>query len=60
MNLLGIYHMASEKYIQNYLDEIVDKLNRRYFGDRLFERLIIAAIHPYVKHSELSYYLIPH
>jgi hypothetical protein len=51
-NLLGIYHMVSEKYIQNYLDEFVYKLNRRYFGEKLFDRLIIAAIYPYVQHSE--------
>ena len=51
-NLLGIYHMVSEKYIQNYLDEFVYKLNRRYFGEKLFHRLVIAAIYPYVQHSE--------
>lgn len=47
-NLLGIYHMVTEKYLQNYLDEFVYKLNRRYFGEKLFDRLIIAAIQPYV------------
>lgn len=46
--LLGINHMITYKYLQNYLNEFVYKLNRRYFGDRLFDRLIIAAIHPYV------------
>lgn len=51
-NLLGIYHMVSEKYLQNYLDEFVYKLNRRYFGEKLFDRLIVAAIYPYVQHSE--------
>jgi hypothetical protein len=48
-NLLGIYHMVSEKYLQNYIDEFVYKLNRRYFGERLFDRVIIAAIQPYVQ-----------
>lgn len=47
-NLLGIYHMVTEKYIQNYIDEFVYKLNRRYFGEKLFDRLIIAAIQTYV------------
>ncbi|MCH7410530.1 IS1595 family transposase [Belliella sp. DSM 111904] len=47
-NLLGIYHMVTEKYLQNYLDEFVYKLNRRYFGEKLFDRLIIAAIQTYV------------
>jgi hypothetical protein len=47
--LLGINHMITYKYLQNYLNEFVYKLNRRYFGDRLFDRLIIAAIHPYVQ-----------
>lgn len=51
-NLLGIYHMVSEKYLQNYLDEFVYKLNRRYFGEKLFNRLIIASVYPYVQHSE--------
>lgn len=46
--LLGINHMITYKYLQNYLNEFVYKLNRRYFGERLFDRLIIAAIHPYV------------
>lgn len=51
-NLLGIYHMVSEKYLQNYLDEFVYKLNRRYFGDKLFNRLVVASIYPYVQHCE--------
>lgn len=47
-NLLGIYHMVTEKYIQNYIDEFVYKLNRRYFGEKIFDRLIIAAVQTYV------------
>jgi hypothetical protein len=47
-NLLGIYHMITYKYLQNYLNEFVYKLNRRYFGEKLFDRMIIAAVHPYV------------
>ncbi len=40
--LLGIYHKIKGKYLQLYLDEFCYKLNRRYFGDRLFDRLTIA------------------
>lgn len=43
-NLLGNYHKIKGKYLQLYLNEFVYKLNRRYFGDKLFDRLIIAAI----------------
>ena len=43
-NLLGVYHMIKGKYLQAYLDEFCYKLNRRYFGKRLFDRLIIATI----------------
>lgn len=43
-NFLGTYHKIKGKYLQSYLDEFVYKLNRRYFGDQLFDRLIIATI----------------
>jgi hypothetical protein len=39
---LGIYHKIKAKYLQAYLDEFVYKLNRRYFGENLFQRLCIA------------------
>ncbi|HUW06847.1 MAG TPA: IS1595 family transposase, partial [Williamwhitmania sp.] len=32
------------KYLQQYLDEFVYKLNRRYFGDKIFDRLVVANI----------------
>lgn len=41
--LLGIYHKVKGKYLQLYLDEYCYKLNRRHFGDKLFERLELAA-----------------
>ncbi len=44
---LQTYHMISERMMQNYLDEFFYKLNRRYFGEKLFDRLIVAAIYPY-------------
>lgn len=45
--LLGIYHKIKGKYLQLYLDEFCYKLNRRYFGDRLFDRLAIAVANNY-------------
>ena len=44
---LQTYHMISERMMQNYLDEFCYKLNRTYFGEKLFDRLIVAAIYPY-------------
>ena len=43
-NLLGVYHKIKWEYLQNYLNEFCYKLNRRCFGDKLFDRLIIASI----------------
>jgi transposase-like protein len=43
-NLLGNYHKIKRKYFQLYLNEFVYKLNRRYFGERISDRLIIANI----------------
>jgi hypothetical protein len=42
--LLGVHHMISTKYTQNYLDEFCYKVNRRYFGEQLFDRLLIACV----------------
>lgn len=44
---LGIYHKIEGKYLQNYLNEFVYKLNRRYFGNQLFDRLLVAVTHQY-------------
>ena len=41
-NFLGIYHKISGKNLQRYLNEFCYKLNRRYFGKRLFDRVLIA------------------
>ncbi len=46
-NMLGNYHKIKRKYLQAYLDEFIYKLNRRYFGEKLFDRLIIANITTY-------------
>ena len=40
--LLGTFHKIKGKYLQNYLNEFCYKLNRRYFKDRVFDRLTIA------------------
>jgi hypothetical protein len=42
--MLGVHHMISKKYAQNYLDEFCYKVNRRYFGEQLFDRLLIACV----------------
>ena len=43
-NLLANYHKIKGKYLQLYLNEFVYKLNRRYFEEKLFDRLVIANI----------------
>jgi hypothetical protein len=42
--LLGVHHMISRKYSQNCLDEFCYKVNRRNFGNQLFDRLLIACV----------------
>jgi hypothetical protein len=42
--MLGVHHMVSKKYAQNYLDEFCYKVNRRYYGEQLFERLLVACV----------------
>ena len=41
---LGVHHSIKRCYMQNYLNEFCYKFNRRYFGERLFDRLLIAAV----------------
>ncbi len=45
--LLGIFHKIKGKYLQNYLDEFCYKLNRRYFGKGVFDRLTLAVAKSY-------------
>ena len=40
-NFTGNYHKIKKKYLQLYLDEFVYKLNRSYFGERIFKGLVI-------------------
>ena len=41
---LGIHHKMKGINLQNYLDEFCYKLNRRYFGEYLFDRIAIALV----------------
>ena len=43
-NFVGAYQKINKKCLQLYLNEFVYKFNRRYFGERIFERLVIANI----------------
>ena len=42
--LSDIHHYLKNEYLQYYLNEFCYKFNRRYFGERLFDRVVIAAI----------------
>jgi hypothetical protein len=42
--LLGLHHQIKDTYMQNYLSEFCYKFNRRYFGQKLFDRLLVAAM----------------
>ena len=42
--LFVVHHMISKKFAQNYPDEFFYKVNRRNFGDQLFDRLLIACV----------------
>lgn len=42
-NFLGVYHKIKRKYLQNYLNEFIYKLNRRYFKN-IFDRLLVASV----------------
>ena len=43
-NFSGNHQKIKRKYLQLYLNELFYKLNRRYFGERIFDRLVIANI----------------
>ncbi|MGN6647363.1 MAG: IS1595 family transposase [Cytophaga sp.] len=43
--LLGVHHSIRKEYLQNYLNEYVYKLNRRYLEDEdIFDRLLVAGV----------------
>ena len=43
-NFVETYHKIKAKDLQLDLNEFVYKLNRRCFGDKIFDRLVIACI----------------
>jgi hypothetical protein len=44
-NLIKAIHHAVEcAYLQNYLNEFCFKYNRRYFGEKVFDRLLVTAV----------------
>lgn len=42
--LLNTYHDVKPEFLQNYLDEFCYKFNRRYYGEALFNRLLVASV----------------
>jgi hypothetical protein len=42
--LLGVYYKMKPEYLQYYLNQFCYKFNRRYFGEKLFDRLLVAAL----------------
>jgi hypothetical protein len=42
--LLNTFHDIKPEFLQNYLDEFCYKFNRRYFGEALFGRLLVAVV----------------
>ena len=45
--LLGVFHKIKGKYLQLYLNEFCYKLNRRYLGSKVFDRLTLAVAKSY-------------
>ncbi len=43
-HLLNSHHNIKPEFLQNYLDEFCYKFNRRYFGEAIFNRLLVAAV----------------
>ena len=42
--LLDMHHQLKKEYLQYYLNEFCYKFNRRYFGEKLFDRLVLVAV----------------
>ena len=42
--LLGVHYLIGKGYLQQYLNEFCYNINRRYFGENIFDRLVIAGI----------------
>lgn len=46
--------MIGEKLFNNYLDKLVCKVNGRYYGEDVFDRMIVASIYTYLNKPEKS------
>ena len=42
--LLNSYHNIKPEFLQNYLNEFCYKFNRRYYGEAMFGRLLVASV----------------
>lgn len=42
--LLDIHHKIKSDFLQSYLNEFCYKFNRRYFGEAMFDRLLLAGV----------------
>jgi len=42
--LINTFHDIKPEFLQNYLDEFCYKFNRRYHGESLFNRLLVASV----------------
>ena len=42
--LINTFHDIKPEFLQNYLDEFCYKFNRRYLGEFMFNRLLIACV----------------
>lgn len=42
--ILNIYHDIKRKYLQEYLNEFCYKFNRRFLGNEIFDRLLVACV----------------
>lgn len=42
--LLDVHHQLTKEYLQYYLNEFCYKFNRRYFGEAIFDRLLVAVV----------------
>ena len=38
------HHKLTKEYLQYYLNEFCYKFNRRYYGEQIFDRLIVEAV----------------
>jgi len=41
--LLDIHHQLKNEHLQYYPDEFCYKFNRRYFGEKIFDQLVMVA-----------------